>query len=75
MNEAEKWYELILSLGRGVVYLGSARMGPGYEHYVQTQELAREVAKLFGCTSWLGAGPGLMDAATRDAIGRWVQDF
>lgn len=44
MNEAEKWYELILSLGRGVVYLGSARMGPGYEHYVQTQELAREAS-------------------------------
>ncbi|KAL7609630.1 hypothetical protein Lser_V15G13101 [Lactuca serriola] len=41
---SEKWYELILSLGRGVVYLGSARMGPGYEHYVQTQELAREAS-------------------------------
>ncbi|CAH1451028.1 unnamed protein product [Lactuca virosa] len=67
-NEIEMCYELIRRLGRGVVYLGSARMGPGHEHYIQTQELAREVAKLLGCTSWSGAGPGLMDAATRGAL-------
>ncbi|PWA74823.1 putative cytokinin riboside 5'-monophosphate phosphoribohydrolase LOGL5 [Artemisia annua] len=61
-------YDLIRRLGRGVVYLGSARMGPGHEHYIQTQELAREVANLLGCTSWSGAGPGLMDAATQGAL-------
>ncbi|CAI9281577.1 unnamed protein product [Lactuca saligna] len=27
-----------------------------------------KVAKLLGCTSWLGGGPGLMDAGTRDAL-------
>lgn len=67
-NEIERCYELIRRLGRGVVYLGSARMGPGHDHYIQTQELAREVASLLGCTSWTGAGPGLMDAATRGAL-------
>lgn len=35
-------YELIRRLGRGVVYLGSARMGPGHDHYIQTQQLAKE---------------------------------
>lgn len=101
-KEIEMCYELIRRLGRGVVYLGSSRMGPGHEHYIQTQELAREashfannsfvslvmvlspsiifipkvswfltflkVANLLGCTSWSGAGPGLMDAATQGAI-------
>nr|GEV55946.1 probable cytokinin riboside 5'-monophosphate phosphoribohydrolase LOGL10 [Tanacetum cinerariifolium] len=67
-KEIEMCYDLIRRLGRGVVYLGSARMGPGHEHYIQTQELAREVANLLGCTSWSGAGPGLMDAATQGAL-------
>ncbi|KAI3769177.1 hypothetical protein L6452_00277 [Arctium lappa] len=67
-KEIEMCYELIRRLGRGVVYLGSSRMGPGHEHYIQTQELAREVAHLLGCTSWSGAGPGLMDAATQGAL-------
>ncbi|KAJ0607968.1 putative LOG family protein [Helianthus annuus] len=67
-KEIELCYELIRRLGRGVVYLGSARMGPGHTHYIQTQELAKEVANLLGCTSWSGAGPGLMDAATQGAL-------
>ncbi|KAL8208953.1 hypothetical protein R6Q57_008365 [Mikania cordata] len=67
-KEMEMCYELIQRLGRGVAYLGSSRMGTGHEHYIQTQELAREVANLLGCTSWSGAGPGLMDAATQGAL-------
>ncbi|XP_076954202.1 uncharacterized protein LOC143628514 [Bidens hawaiensis] len=67
-KEIELCYDLIRRLGRGVVYLGSARMGPGHPHYIQTQDLAREVANLLGCTSWSGAGPGLMDAATQGAL-------
>ncbi|KAD5318004.1 hypothetical protein E3N88_17950 [Mikania micrantha] len=70
-KEIEMCYELIQRLGRGVAYLGSSRMGIGHEHYIQTQELAREatlVANLLGCTSWSGAGPGLMDAATQGAL-------
>ncbi|KAK1418941.1 hypothetical protein QVD17_28094 [Tagetes erecta] len=67
-KEIEMCYELIQRLGRGVVYLGSSRLGPGHQHYIQTQELAKEVANLLGCTSWSGAGPGLMDAATQGAL-------
>nr|XP_043621003.1 uncharacterized protein LOC122592765 [Erigeron canadensis] len=67
-KEIQMCYHLIRTLGRGVVYLGSARMGPGHHHYIQTQLLSTQVAKLLGCTSWSGAGPGLMDAATRGAL-------
>ncbi|TYH87133.1 hypothetical protein ES332_D01G095100v1 [Gossypium tomentosum] len=66
-KEIEQCYELIHRLGRGVVYLGSSRMGPGHPHYSQTLELAREIANLLDCTTWTGAGPGLMDAAIKGA--------
>ncbi|PKI66809.1 hypothetical protein CRG98_012815 [Punica granatum] len=61
-------YDLINNLGRGVVYLGSSRMGPDHLHYSRVFELAQEIAKLLDCTSWSGAGPGLMDAATKGAL-------
>ncbi|MBA0705658.1 hypothetical protein Golax_017838 [Gossypium laxum] len=73
-KEIEQCYELIHRLGRGVVYLGSSRMGPGHPHYSQTLELAREaiftawqIANLLDCSTWTGAGPGLMDAAIKGA--------
>uniref|UniRef100_A0A7N0TDK9 Cytokinin riboside 5'-monophosphate phosphoribohydrolase n=1 Tax=Kalanchoe fedtschenkoi TaxID=63787 RepID=A0A7N0TDK9_KALFE len=66
--EIEQCYKLINRLGRGVVYLGSSRIEPGHSHYSQTQELAKEIANLLNCTSWSGAGPGLMDAATKGAL-------
>ncbi|XP_062168529.1 probable cytokinin riboside 5'-monophosphate phosphoribohydrolase LOGL9 [Alnus glutinosa] len=76
-KEIEQCYELIHRLGRGVVYLGSSRMGTGHSHYKQALELGREIANLLGCTSWSGAGPGLMDAATKGALqaGRPVGGF
>ncbi|XP_043810892.1 probable cytokinin riboside 5'-monophosphate phosphoribohydrolase LOGL10 isoform X2 [Manihot esculenta] len=67
-KEIGQCYELIQRLGRGVVYLGSSRMGPDHPHYLKAWELGREVAKLLDCTSWTGAGPGLMDAATKGAL-------
>ncbi|GAB4849727.1 hypothetical protein Ancab_004523 [Ancistrocladus abbreviatus] len=67
-KEIERCYELIRRLGRGVIYLGSSRMGPDHPHYVQALELGREIANLLDCTSWSGAGPGLMDAATKGAL-------
>ncbi|XP_020990368.1 uncharacterized protein LOC107465442 isoform X1 [Arachis duranensis] len=86
-EEIKRCYELINRLGRGVVYLGSSRMGPGHPHYVQAQELSKEasnsycnflpascllsvnnIANLLDCTSWSGAGPGLMDAVTQGAL-------
>ncbi|WJX31561.1 hypothetical protein P8452_19978 [Trifolium repens] len=67
-EEINQCYELINRLGRGVVYLGSSRMGSSHSHYVQAQELATEIANLLDCTTWSGAGPGLMDAVTQGAL-------
>ncbi|KAG5597939.1 hypothetical protein H5410_039171 [Solanum commersonii] len=67
-KEIEQCYELIHRLGRGVVYLGSSRMGPGHLHYIKTFELGNKIATLLDCTTWSGAGPGLMDAATQGAL-------
>lgn len=37
----------------------------------------RQIANLLDCTSWSGAGPGLMDAATKGALeaGKLVGGF
>lgn len=43
-KEIEQCYELINKLGRGVVYLGSSRMGPDHSHYLQALELGREAS-------------------------------
>lgn len=67
-KEIQQCYELINRLGRGVVYLGSSRMGPGHPHYSNVFHLGREVAGLLDCTSWSGGGPGLMDAVTKGAL-------
>ncbi|XP_030528604.2 probable cytokinin riboside 5'-monophosphate phosphoribohydrolase LOGL10 [Rhodamnia argentea] len=67
-KEIRQCYDLIHRLGRGVVYLGSSRMGSDHKHYVQAVELGKEIAKFLDCTSWSGAGPGLMDAATKGAL-------
>ncbi|KAF8391652.1 hypothetical protein HHK36_023959 [Tetracentron sinense] len=67
-KEIERCYELIHRLGRGVVYLGSSRMGSDHPHYLQTLESVYKIANLLDCTSWTGAGPGLMDAATKGAL-------
>lgn len=47
-KEIQKCYELIHRLGRGVVYLGSSRMGPAHPHYTQSFELGKE-ASIFAC--------------------------
>lgn len=67
-KEIQRCYELVHKLGRGVIYLGSSRVKTDHSHYTQTVELAREVAKLLDCTTWTGAGPGLMDAAFQGAF-------
>lgn len=67
-KEIERCYELIHKLGRGVVYLGSSRIGFNHPHYLQALELGREIASLLDSTTWSGAGPGLMDAVTKGAM-------
>ncbi|URD95637.1 putative lysine decarboxylase [Musa troglodytarum] len=78
-REIQSCYGLVHKLGRGVVYLGSSRVQAGHPHYEQAVQLAREasyfspsiyiyVALLLDCTTWTGAGPGLMDAAIKGAL-------
>ncbi|XP_068669276.1 probable cytokinin riboside 5'-monophosphate phosphoribohydrolase LOGL9 isoform X2 [Aristolochia californica] len=67
-KEIERCYEVIHRLGRGVIYLGSSRVKDNHPHYLMTMELAKEIAILLDCATWTGAGPGLMDAATKGAI-------
>ncbi|KFK35935.1 hypothetical protein AALP_AA4G056100 [Arabis alpina] len=67
-KELEICYDLIHRLGRGILYLGSARIAQNHSYYLQAQELSREAANLLDCTTWSGAGPGLMDAVTKGAL-------
>lgn len=67
-KELETCFDLIHRLGRGILYLGSARIQSNHSHYLQSQELSREAANLLDCTTWSGAGPGLMDAVTKGAL-------
>lgn len=45
-KEIERCYELIHRLGRGVIYVGSARPGSDHPHYKQAVELSREAGTL-----------------------------
>ncbi|XP_020530738.1 probable cytokinin riboside 5'-monophosphate phosphoribohydrolase LOGL9 isoform X2 [Amborella trichopoda] len=67
-KEIMRCYEIIQRLERGVVYLGSSRMNSDHPYFLQAVELGREVAILLDCTTWTGAGPGLMDAAAKGAM-------
>ncbi|KAI0503563.1 hypothetical protein KFK09_014497 [Dendrobium nobile] len=67
-KEVQSCYELIQKLGRGAIYLGSSRVKDDHPHYLQAVELARDIARLLECTTWTGAGPGLMDAAIKGAL-------
>ncbi|KAK3146807.1 hypothetical protein QOZ80_3BG0272320 [Eleusine coracana subsp. coracana] len=67
-EEMARCFDLVHRLGRGAVYLGSSRVPPTHPHYLHTAELAREIAQLLNCTTWTGAGPGLMDAAIQGAL-------
>ncbi len=57
-------YALIERLGRGVVYYGSARLKAASPHWDRARHLGADVARLLGCTTWSGGGPGMMEAAT-----------
>lgn len=37
-------------------------------HFLSYHSLHRQIARLLDCTTWTGAGPGLMDAAIQGAL-------
>ncbi|CAL8468805.1 g8346 [Coccomyxa elongata] len=67
-QELLQCYALIERLGRGVVYYGSARLKAASPHWDRARQLGADVARLLGCTTWSGGGPGMMEAATLGAM-------
>jgi len=64
-DELSLCFDLVERLGRGAVYIGSARVPESHPHYALARELARDIAIELDCTTWSGAGAGMMDAAIR----------
>eukprot|EP00898_Chlorokybus_atmophyticus_P006747 jgi/Chlat1/7073/Chrsp57S06773 len=60
---------LILPIGRGAVYFGSARFTPSHPFYARARELAGAVARLLDTPAWSGGGKGMMGAVTEGAHG------
>ena len=54
----------LLWAGRGVVYYGSARLEEDSPHWGRAQALGRRLSQMLHVTTWSGAGPGMMEAAT-----------
>ena len=58
-------YDVVERMGRGAVYLGSARVPEDHPHFAAAKDLARDVALALDCTTWSGLGAGMMEAVTR----------
>ena len=67
-RELLQCYELISSIGRGVVYYGSARLKPDSPHFKRARELGARVSTMLGTPTWTGGGPGMMEAASLGAM-------
>lgn len=63
--EMNACYDLVERMGRGAVYLGSARIPEDHPHFKLAQALAKDVATQLDCTTWSGLGAGMMEAVTR----------
>lgn len=59
-------FDTLASIEKGVTIFGSARTGPDDPQYAAAQETARLLAEA-GFSILTGAGPGIMEAATRGA--------
>ena len=61
-------YDVVARMGRGAVYLGSARVPEDHPHFAAARALARDVAATYDCTTWSGLGAGMMEAVTRGGM-------
>jgi uncharacterized protein (TIGR00730 family) len=61
-----KGFRALHFVGPCVTIFGSARFKEDHPYYIQTRELAGEIARL-GFTIMTGGGPGIMEAANRGA--------
>jgi len=67
MGELVEGFDTLTSVEPAVTIYGSARVRPGDELYVKTEEIARRLGKL-GFTIITGGGPGIMEAANKGAL-------
>jgi uncharacterized protein (TIGR00730 family) len=67
MGELVEGFDTLTSVEPAVTIYGSARVRPGDELYVKTEEIARRLGKL-GFNIITGGGPGIMEAANKGAL-------
>jgi len=67
MGELVEGFDTLASVEPAVTIYGSARVRPGDELYVKTEEIARRLGKL-GFNIITGGGPGIMEAANKGAL-------
>ena len=61
-------YALIETVGRGVLYFGSARLEHDSPYFSRARQLGADVAMLLRAPTWSGGGPGMMEAASLGAM-------
>ena len=66
VREFVRGFQALTFVGPCVTIFGSARFKEDHPFYIQTRELAGQIARL-GFTVMTGGGPGLMEAANRGA--------
>jgi predicted Rossmann-fold nucleotide-binding protein len=66
--EMRACYDVVARMGRGAVYLGSARVPEDHPHFAAARALSRDVAATYECTTWSGLGAGMMEAVTRGGM-------
>ena len=67
IGELVEGFDNLSGIGPAVSIYGSARIKPGDELYLQTEEIANRLGKLGFCII-TGGGPGVMEAANKGAL-------
>ncbi len=67
IGELVEGFDKLSGIGPAVTIYGSARIHPGDQLYVQTQEISRRLGEL-GFSVITGGGPGVMEAANKGAM-------
>jgi predicted Rossmann-fold nucleotide-binding protein len=66
--EMRACFSVVQRMGRGAVYLGSARVPEDHPHFGEARALARDVAATYDVTTWSGLGAGMMEAVTQGGM-------
>ncbi len=74
IGELVEGFDKLSGVEPAVTIYGSARVKPGDEQYVKTEEIARRLGEI-GFSIITGGGPGLMEAANKGALGTGVKSI